>query len=384
MEGAEVVKPTSTCLAPRSIITDRVPRRASSVTEALAQAKLSAPVDFPPTVSIELAELCNHACAADRKQRLRSVADFRQALEHHLEHWQALRLVEVAESERDKLYSLLADACELSAQKQQFDRVCFAFSQALHIWSKCPAALKGLSEVQQHMLQHYVDLEELTAAEERWERMDTPDPLLQVQITQLRQQHQHQVLELERRQQNGAANDPNVSKAARRALAIATAILSALFIAMLLSPIGQLGFSDPQILFFVSVALFAPMVLTIWLFRRAFIVNVLGQRAVLAVTSALSGMVLHRGLAWPDRLPYDDCSRYVVGCPSDQMSPSLKEALIAAVAFDHSGLCACSEPFVATGVLIGMVMGGSILYEWVFERERFPIQQAGALGTALH
>ena len=349
---------------------------ASSVTEALAQAKHSAPVDFPPTVSTELAELCNHACAANRKQRLGSVADFRQTLEHHLEHWQALRLVEVAESERDKLYSQLADVRQLSAQKQQFDRVCFAFSQALHIWSNCPAALSGLSLVQQRMLQHYVGLEELTAAEELWERMNSPDPLLQGQISQLRQRHQHQMLEQERLQQIGAANDPNVSKAARRALAIATAILSALFIAMLLSPIGQLGFSDPQILFFVSVALFAPMVLTIWLFRRAFIVNVHGQRAVLAVTSALTGMVLHRGLAWHFDQPAQVTivvDMLLVALATINAAPSLRRGpLIAAVALLTIPVCVLvPDSFVTTGVLIGMVMGGSILYEWVFERERF-------------
>ena len=145
-----------------------------------------------------------------------------------------------------------------------------------------------------------------------------------------------------------------------------------------MSPVGTAGFEDAQILFSVTAVMFAPMLLCIWLFRQRLAINVHGRRAVLSVGSAMAGIVLHRGLAAHYGQPAFEIiliDMLIIGIATVNSAPSLRSGpFIAAVAL-------CCIPFsmvvpagiTAAGLLMCIVMGGALLYEWVIvDRFRGP------------
>lgn len=107
-------------------------------------------------------------------------------------------------------------------------------------------------------------------------------------------------------------------------------------------------------------------------------INVHGRRAVLSVGSAMAGIVLHRGLAAHYGQPAFEIiliEMLIIGIATVNSAPSLRSGpFIAAVAL-------CCIPFsmvvpagiTAAGLLMCIVMGGALLYEWVIvDRFRGP------------
>ena len=212
---------------------------------------------------------------------------------------------------------------------------------------------------------------ELAQVEDLWQRLRGEAPDLQTQVEALRRAQVHAALESERLQEIGADHDPSVNRGPRRTLAIVISVYCLLFVLMLLSPVGARGFEDAGVLFGVTAALFGPMVMAIWVFQRHLVVNVHGRRAVLAVTSAMCGIVLHRGLAWHyghSALSTIVVDLLLIALATVNASPALRSGpLVAAMALLFIPPCVLWPVVIPpAGVLISCLMGGSVLVEWVF------------------
>ena len=205
--------------------------------------------------------------------------------------------------------------------------------------------------------------------------MDHNDPTLKERVETLRQAQANEELETARLRELGAANDPSVNPTARRKLAIGTFLLSLVFVFMSLSPLGMQGFEDGQLLFLVSALLLIPVVFTIWLFRRKLIFNVHGHRAVLAVTSAMAAVVIHRGIAWHYEQPAFVTiiiDMLLIAMATINTAPSLKRGtLIAALALLFIPVCMVFPKTIQAVGVVCCVINGILLYEWGLEGQRF-------------
>ena len=359
------------------LLTGAPRHRAKTVSGALQKASQSAPVDYPLATAAELADLCNRACAVDPADRPASVASFRAGLEHHLKHWQALKLVELANMESAELRERMAQDIPSSDVRAQFERAAFAYGQALHIWDGCTAASSGLRDIQATMVEYFLNTRQLDNARDLLTRMDRDNPQLRELLEVHQTEQEHRESEAARLREIGTENDPMAVRSSQRVLAIAVTLLSGVFVLMLLSPIGAAGFEDSQALFAITAVMFVPILLGIWLFRGRLSVNVHGRRAVMSVTSAMTGILIHRGLASHYGRPAFETilvDMILIGLATVNASPSLRAGpFIAAVALWCIPFCmVVPSGITSAGVLMGIVMGGSLLYEWVFARRFRP------------
>jgi hypothetical protein len=263
------------------------------------------------------------------------------------------------------------------ALQAQFNKVKFSFSQALHIWGECHQAKEGLQEVLKLMLSLHIQHQKLEHAEEIWPQIDPPDEAMQVKLFQLRKEMNLKQKEMSRLQAIGSENDPTLTQGPRKLLAIIIAIVSVIFVYVVgFTPIGALGQKDPEVLFYFSTAIFGPAILLVGLFRHKLIVNIHGKRAIISITSALSGLIVHRGLAWyfgQDPSATITIDMLLIALATINGSPSLKRGpLIAFFSLSTIPLILLFPSLIApSGVLMGLVMGGVIFYEWVYEKQRF-------------
>ena len=151
------------------LITGKAPHFHDSLYDSMCSAYESNPREFGPDVPPELAAICNKAMHKLPSERFQSAEDFRQAIQHFLQHRSSNILVKDAQ---ERLVYLRADktpAMESTPEQRTqiyklFTECHFGFRQALKIWENNAEALKGFREASEWMIRYELEREDLEAA----------------------------------------------------------------------------------------------------------------------------------------------------------------------------------------------------------------------------
>lgn len=134
------------------LLTGEQKHNAKTLDKVIWQAQRSAPHKYPPSIPKELAAICNRATHKDPEARYPSVRAFREAIEQHLEHRNALSLTQSAIERQALLTAQIEKGLQEITQDtrlylHQLATECrFALQEALRIWPNSTQAKQSLQE----------------------------------------------------------------------------------------------------------------------------------------------------------------------------------------------------------------------------------------------
>lgn len=164
------------------ILTGQTPH-SGSLQECFDSANRSEPRSYDPGVPRELAELCRRAMHRDPGRRFARVRDFRELVEHFMEHSSSLDLAADAASGLARIESRLDPDTTLDEdQDQLLGEVIFGFEHALRIWRGNEDAARGLQRALELAFRQAVSRGRILAAKYWLERMPQPSPALQREL----------------------------------------------------------------------------------------------------------------------------------------------------------------------------------------------------------
>lgn len=138
------------------ILAGRPPHEGGDLEALLARISVSRPP--APEGPTELVELCLAALSPDPADRPASAEQFRQGVARHLEHRSLLRVVEEAESARERLEAILAgDTPDSDALWNLFGEARFGFRQVQRAWPEHEGAQAGLVATVEAMVRWELD-----------------------------------------------------------------------------------------------------------------------------------------------------------------------------------------------------------------------------------
>jgi eukaryotic-like serine/threonine-protein kinase len=360
------------------VLTGSPRHMAEGLEQTLELVRQSRPHEYGESVAAELATLCNRSCASDPLGRPQSAADFREALLCHLEHWEALLLSEAAEEEhRHFLWKIQDEPGDHGLLGQLFNKARFGYEHSLLIWPGCSAAAKGLQDLCESKIRYHIQEGQPKPARELLSALPAACDRLAEKVEVLEERLEEQKNEQERLQSIGKDFDPTTSRRARMWLGgIIVAILCVFIYMLAFTELGDARRSDPKLLFIATAVLFSPGLLALVFFRKSLLANAHGRRAAIAVATSLGGIVIHRGIAWHlEQSPFVTIvvDMLLVAIAMGNAAPSLWTGpYIAGFALlTIPGIVLFPGTIMYWGVGMGLVMGGAVAYEWIFEHEKF-------------
>lgn len=186
--------------------------RGNNLAQVLTSARRSLPVRNRPGLSDELLAIINQATAVNPKKRYPTVQAFRDALANFIQHRGANRLCAAAESQKIKLFTLLADAKQAPSQETEASegvadlgeqilstfRTChMTYQLALQEWPESKRAQIGLQLCLESMVGYALEEGDLSAATQWHSQLPSPAPALQDAIQRLRQEQQEEQSRIE-------------------------------------------------------------------------------------------------------------------------------------------------------------------------------------------
>jgi serine/threonine protein kinase len=196
------------------ILTKRLRHMGAKLTDVLKAAVDSKPFDYDPLVPRELSEICNRATARDPEDRFENVQDFAKAIEDFLEHEQASILIRKAIHLGEQLKELTLQSSkalhdqrdELDLQiNQLYSEARFAFNHALEIWPEARDGIEGFRTLNEVMMTHALNMEDLNLAMRLSE--DVVDPGLIERLDELRERIAARERELEALREKARQHD---------------------------------------------------------------------------------------------------------------------------------------------------------------------------------
>jgi serine/threonine-protein kinase len=142
------------------------PHRGTSVAEVLASVAARRPPTFSAGAPPELAAICARCLEPDPARRLGSAEELRLAIRAFLEHRGAARLASESEERLRQLSSKLRGPDRKNDPEihRLFGECRFGFEQALRIWPANPAAISGLRQTLETMVEHLLARGDATSA----------------------------------------------------------------------------------------------------------------------------------------------------------------------------------------------------------------------------
>jgi eukaryotic-like serine/threonine-protein kinase len=196
----------------------------------------SEPYEYGPEVPWELAELLNSACHKEPEERPPGMAAFRERMSAFLSHWEAIKLTDRATTRLTALrLSSLQEELDDPEVRDHFQNdlseARYGYSQALGIWPECPAAIDGLNEVFQWMIQLKLQYREPRSAQLLYNEMirDFGGEEDQALLEEINQQLEQRVL-LEKLEEE---QDASISAQERRRIGFAMLLSSVLFVCIM-------------------------------------------------------------------------------------------------------------------------------------------------------
>lgn len=140
------------------LLTGRLLHRGANLDEVIKSSVLSKPRDYPATVHPALALVANQATARDPQNRYPSVRKLREAIEEHLNHYQALELLNETRRDLIVLEELYATRHKDGFRFHQVAFKCgFGFERVATIAPDLPGVSEGLLRVLELQISHELD-----------------------------------------------------------------------------------------------------------------------------------------------------------------------------------------------------------------------------------
>lgn len=153
------------------VITKKFLHDGEDFSEVIFQAKHSRPYAYDADVPEELVKICHRATHRDPEQRYPSAAAFREAIEEHLRHRNALHLIQTASERLEKLREQVGEGkgvlsiSERVSLNELATECRFALREALRIWPDASRAHAALRECTLLMAEMELELGNLPSAE---------------------------------------------------------------------------------------------------------------------------------------------------------------------------------------------------------------------------
>ena len=158
------------------ILTGRRRHEGASLTQVLEATLESPPVQFPPCVPTELAQICNKACAKDPSDRFQDILAFQRALVDYLERHGARQLSNAAHRQLEALREAIAAGCEDERIQRLFIEARFAFEQARQALPDEPANERARQQLLAEMLDYELARDNALGARAILNQLDSPSP----------------------------------------------------------------------------------------------------------------------------------------------------------------------------------------------------------------
>jgi len=196
---------------------------ATTTRAALAQVRESVPYEFPDDVPPDLAALTNDACAKAPSARPASVTVFREAIEHHLEVWEAVQIRDAAQTKLAALEALVgSERTDVEYRhdiRQLFSEARFGFTQAENLAADCPGAQAGLQKTIEVMLGWCLAGELMGESEVLLGSLSDPSPALRRAVDALKARQASQAKKVDRLRRFGATYSRTPTRKGRIILA---------------------------------------------------------------------------------------------------------------------------------------------------------------------
>lgn len=135
------------------ILTGKARHVGKTTHAVLMSAYKSEPVDYPPEVPVELAELCNRATHRDPDQRPQTALAFREALQAWERHRSSTDLTRVAIARVERMKAMIGEPdANPRAVRELAGSARFGLREALNQWPENSAATSALMELLEHLV----------------------------------------------------------------------------------------------------------------------------------------------------------------------------------------------------------------------------------------
>jgi serine/threonine-protein kinase len=219
------------------VLTGKPRHQGSAHYNVMVQALRSPPIEYPPDVPAELAELANRATRREPSERYASALEFRQAVERFLEHRGSIELAKRAGERLNDLERAYDEPGDGSGRETAalFAACRFGFEQALDVWPENQQAREGLQRCLELTIER-----ELAARNAGWvatllPSLIEPRPDLEQQLAALQAEQAEEAAARERLEALEREHDLGVGGVGR---ALSTALLA------LLGYLGILGLAQ--------------------------------------------------------------------------------------------------------------------------------------------
>lgn len=275
-----------------------------TIEEVLWQAQRSIPKEYGPDIPEELANVCHRATHREPSQRFASVREFRQAIEEHLGHRNAIDLVESAQSRLTELQNLIADDSEeFGSQRRlvlhELATECrFALREALKLWPNSKQAKTLLQQCTELMAGIELKLGNISSAELLLAELDEIPPELSEQLKVLWAE-QAEALEAQEKLRSLEHNIDTRVGASRRSVMM---VLWALVVVGTASAYtlftGEIILTSPKGAFLTGLAIIVASAVAAIVYRDVLIQNKSNRQFVVIYFAGCIGILISRGLAF--------------------------------------------------------------------------------------
>ena len=290
------------------ILTGRARNSGATLIQSLIKTLESGPFEFPASVPVELAAVCNKACASDPDARFESVIALQQALIDYLEHRNARQILLAAHTRFDALRCAIDDQAEDARIQRLFIEARFAFEQAMQVRPGDVFPDSNHQRLLAEMLDYELGRDNALGARAILEQIESPTP---AQRAQLEAVEEKQAARAARFEYLESEVDPNTVKPYRlrfavfvESIAIFTAAMSFAY-----NPRLETSLTARQIFFHITVVasiVFFAMA-TVW--RKKLFATLYNKRFFQFVIAVFSCMGLTRLAGMLANVPVPDTLR---------------------------------------------------------------------------
>ncbi len=286
------------------VLTQTFRHNGEDFSEVVFQAKRSKPYSYGPHIPEELASICNRATHSDPAQRFPHVAAFREAIEEHLRHRSALRLIESAQ---ERLAQLKQQAHEKTTTLETPQRIAFhalasecrfALREALRIWPESNQAQTALRDCTLLMAHIELQLGNLPSAELLLaEVVDPPSDLL-LRLEQLRTKQAQSSADQARLRSIEHHLDARVSARGRSVMMAALAFTTVFTVSLTFGLQGSFIVNTHKAAFLTSGFIIFVSTVVALFYRHVLIRTVFNQRLTTIFFLTCAAIQAHRGLGF--------------------------------------------------------------------------------------
>jgi eukaryotic-like serine/threonine-protein kinase len=285
-------------------------RHKGSAFQALNSAFRSKAYDYPETVPLELANLCNDSMHRDPAKRPQSALEFRQAIERFLDHYGSIELSDRAFQNLGQLQDASDTQSEQRTLVMLFAECRFAFEQALRIWPENHRARDGLQDCLEWMIDRELKHRNKGMVASLLAALPIARPALEEQLRALEQELENEATTNQRLQYIERQMDLSVSGRLRSRMMFGIAIIAgcAVFFMRIFQNKFELSYQRDS---YAMVAITIGMALSLFIGRRPLFRTTINRRLTYSAVIALAVVILNRvvghalGLGIRQSMAYD-------------------------------------------------------------------------------